>query len=103
MPEVLNELMNILMEESGEVVVAASKINRFGLRSKHPARNETNKEELTEEIGDFMAIVKILVKKGILDPFEIEIASRRKMEKLRKYSPNIIKDLEESDSVYPEN
>lgn len=100
MKEVLDEILNILMEESGEVVVAASKVNRFGLESKHPDRKETNREELTEEIGDFMAMVKILVKKKILDPYEIELASRRKIKKLRMYSPNIIKDLESGDSVY---
>ena len=100
MSDSLNELMNILMEESGEVVVACSKINRFGLESRHPLRKETNREELTEELGDLMAIVKILVKKKVLDPYEIEMASRRKIEKLRIYSPNIIKDLEETESVY---
>lgn len=49
-----------LQEEAAEVIQAVSKINRFGEANKHPDRQTTNKQELTGEVEDFLAILAVL-------------------------------------------
>ena len=49
-----------LQEEAAEVIQAVSKINRFGEQNKHPNRATTNKQELIQELEDFLAIVAVL-------------------------------------------
>jgi NTP pyrophosphatase (non-canonical NTP hydrolase) len=49
-----------LQEEAAEVIQAVSKINRFGEENKHPDRQTTNKQELVQEIEDFLAILGVL-------------------------------------------
>ena len=49
-----------LQEEAAEVIQAVSKINRFGEQGKHPNRATTNKQELVQELEDFLAIVAVL-------------------------------------------
>jgi NTP pyrophosphatase (non-canonical NTP hydrolase) len=49
-----------LQEEAAEVIQAVSKINRFGEQNKHPDRNTTNKQELVQELEDFLAILAVL-------------------------------------------
>lgn len=49
-----------LQEEAAEVIQAVSKINRFGEQGKHPDRTQTNKQELVQELEDFLAILAVL-------------------------------------------
>lgn len=49
-----------LQEEAAEVIQAVSKINRFGEQGKHPDRTATNKQELIQELEDFLAILAVL-------------------------------------------
>ena len=49
-----------LQEEAAEVIQAVSKINRFGEQNSHPDRATTNKQELVQELEDFLAIVAVL-------------------------------------------
>lgn len=49
-----------LQEEAAEVIQAVSKINRFGEQNKHPDRQTTNKQELVQELEDFLAILAVL-------------------------------------------
>ena len=49
-----------LQEEAAEVIQAVSKINRFGEQNKHPDRATTNKQELVQELEDFLAILAVL-------------------------------------------
>lgn len=82
-----SEILNILAEECSESVQAITKIFRFGWSSCHPDKpNWTNKEHLTEELGDLIAMIGILVKKDILSGADIQYAAEMKLEKLRKYS-----------------
>jgi hypothetical protein len=55
-----NWLLDKLQEESAEIIQAVSKIRRFGEQSSHPDRTTTNKEELIEELEDFLAILAAL-------------------------------------------
>jgi NTP pyrophosphatase (non-canonical NTP hydrolase) len=49
-----------LQEEAAEVIQAVSKINRFGEQNKHPDRQTNNKQELIQELEDFLAILAVL-------------------------------------------
>lgn len=57
--ELLKALLVRMMEESGEIVQAASKFHRFGWDSKHPDRPNglNNAEHLAFEVGQLFAIV----------------------------------------------
>jgi NTP pyrophosphatase (non-canonical NTP hydrolase) len=56
----VNFLLDKLQEEAAEVIQAVNKIRRFGETSKHPERQTTNKEDLVNELEDFLAILAAL-------------------------------------------
>lgn len=85
------EVMDILQEECAEVIQAVSKISRFGLDNLKPGKPKTNREHLEEEIGDLMAMVTILLDKGIVTRVNLDKAEAAKIEKLKQWS-NIFKD-----------
>ena len=55
-----NFLLDKLQEEAAEVIQAVNKIRRFGENNKHPDRNTTNKQDLANELEDFLAILAAL-------------------------------------------
>jgi NTP pyrophosphatase (non-canonical NTP hydrolase) len=85
------EALDILQEECAEVIQAVSKISRFGLDNLKPGKPKTNREHLEEEIGDLLAMVDILTRNDVINPVNIEIAAKAKIEKLKKWS-NIFTD-----------
>ena len=87
------EVMDILQEECAEVIQAVSKISRFGLDNVKPGKPKTNREHLEEELGDMIAMICILEKMGVVNQDALEIATRAKIEKLKKWST--IKNLED--------
>jgi NTP pyrophosphatase (non-canonical NTP hydrolase) len=89
----VKEVMDILQEECSEVIQAVSKISRFGLNNYKPGKPKTNREHLEEELGDMLAMICILEKMGIITQDALEIATKAKIEKLKKWST--IKNLEE--------
>ena len=82
------EILLILQEESAEVIQAVSKVFRFGWDSEWDG--QTNREHLEEEVGDFLAMIQIMVDTGTINTFAIDTAKRNKIEKLKKWS-NIFK------------
>jgi len=80
------EILLILQEESAEVVQAVSKVFRFGWEAVNPVieSDQTNREHLEEEIGDFLAMVQIMVDTCMINSFAIDIAKKNKIEKLKK-------------------
>jgi NTP pyrophosphatase (non-canonical NTP hydrolase) len=86
MNEQTNEVMDILQEECAEVIQAVSKINRFGIDNLKPGKPKTNREHLEEELGDMLAMIDILIVKGIVSSDNLEIAKLAKIEKLKKWS-----------------
>lgn len=85
------EAMDILQEECGEVIVAVSKISRFGLDNLKPGKPKTNREHLEEELGDLYAMIEILQELDVVSWSNIEKAAESKREKLRQWS-NIFTD-----------
>ena len=81
------EICNILLEECAECIQAVSKVFRFGWDSCHPETpNFSNKEHLTEELGDLICMVKILCDKKIIDENLLSVAIKAKSTKLSKFS-----------------
>ena len=74
----------ITQEECAEVTQAISKVFRFGVDVKYNER--TNKERLTEELGDLHCMIELLVESGLIDRKELLNASGNKRNKLLKWS-----------------
>ncbi len=78
--------MDILQEECAEVIVAVSKISRFGIDNYKPGKPKTNREHLEEEIGDVLAMIDIMLEKSVISLEHLEAAKAAKIEKLKQWS-----------------
>lgn len=81
----IQEILDILQEECGELVVAASKVRRFGLDNSYKDGG-TQREHLTQEAGDVMLMIHLLVEQGVFTIEELQQASQRKEQKLKIWS-----------------
>ena len=84
------EIMDILQEECAEVIVAISKISRFGLDNVKPGKPLTNRQHLAEELGDLQAMIDLCIDHNLVDKKEVLVAADNKIAKLKKWS-NIFK------------
>lgn len=91
MDSIEKEILDITQEECAEVIVAISKISRFGLDNFKPGKPLTNREHLEEELGDLMAMINIVCDKGIASYENVEQAAHAKIKKLQQWS-NIFKE-----------
>jgi NTP pyrophosphatase (non-canonical NTP hydrolase) len=82
------EVLLIAQEECAEVTQAISKVFRFGIDGSHNER--TNRERLTEELGDLHCMIELMVESGMIDRNELLNASGLKRKKLIQWS-NIFK------------
>jgi NTP pyrophosphatase (non-canonical NTP hydrolase) len=80
------EALGILQEECAETVVVISKIRRFGIDTEYQRGAGTKRDNLTQECGDILAMIGILVKQGVLEQDSLQAAAIAKIEKLKKYS-----------------
>lgn len=78
--------MDILQEECAEVIQAVSKCRRFGIDEIHLKLGKSNRENLTEEVGDLLCMIDLLIKSGIVDDQAVYLARVAKEEKLKKWS-----------------
>jgi NTP pyrophosphatase (non-canonical NTP hydrolase) len=78
------EVLLIAQEECAEVTQAISKIFRFGIDGSHNER--TNRERLTEELGDLHCMIELMVESGMIDRKGLLNASGLKRHKLIKWS-----------------
>lgn len=81
-------VMSVLQEECAEVIQAVSKINRFGFNSEW--EGVTNKQALIQEIGDVLAMVKVLIEDTDIniDMKDVEFAIEKKLNKLKIFLPH---------------
>jgi NTP pyrophosphatase (non-canonical NTP hydrolase) len=79
--------MAVLQEECAEVIQAVSKVNRFGLESEW--EGVTNKQSLITEIGDVIALIKVLIEETDINISmdDIQLAVEAKLEKLEIFLP----------------
>jgi len=80
------EVLYITQEECAEVTQAISKIFRFGFDARYPVDGDNNREKLTEELGDLVAMIRLMVDFDIIDMEGLEQASANKMKKLERWS-----------------
>ena len=83
--EKIQEILDILQEECGELVVSASKVRRFGLDNSYKDGG-TQREHLTQEAGDVMLMIELLIAHGVFTETELHDAKLRKSEKLKVWS-----------------
>ena len=73
------ELFTILQEECGELIVAISKIKRFGV-------SEDNMERFEQEVADVICMLYLANEKGLINLDQLEDKIKLKENKLKKYS-----------------
>ena len=78
------EILLIAQEECAEVTQAISKVFRFGLHGQH--NGASNRERLTEEVGDLFCMIQLMIETGIINIDEVDRASANKKAKLQKWS-----------------
>ena len=83
----IETVMSVLQEECAEVIQAISKINRFGLHSEW--QGVTNKQALITEIGDVLALIKVLLEDTDINISmdDINNAIDHKLNKLKVFLP----------------
>jgi NTP pyrophosphatase (non-canonical NTP hydrolase) len=87
------QILLICQEECAEVTQAISKVFRFGYDSEYNDR--TNHQRLTEEVGDLLCMIDLMIEKGILNNVAVTQASLKKRSKLEQWS-DIFEDKHES-------
>ena len=87
MNENTKEILQILQEECGEVIVEISKIMRFGPDQCKPDSDVTNIMALQKELGDLQAMIELLIKAKVgVTANGISNAKKVKFEKLKQWS-----------------
>jgi NTP pyrophosphatase (non-canonical NTP hydrolase) len=74
----VNEILDLLQEECGEVVQMVSKCRRFGLEEK--------REDLVRELGDVALLIELLHAHQLFTHAELNQAKLMKSKKLAKWS-----------------
>ena len=82
----LQELLTIAQEECAEVIHMICKCKRFGIDNTHLKSGLQNRQRLTEEVGDLLAMLELMIAERVIDAAEVEAAKAAKIEKLRVWS-----------------
>lgn len=85
MTDKVNEILDILQEECGEVIVAISKVRRFGLDTAHKDK-PSQRANLIQELGDVALMTELLIEHGVLTQEQLDQAKQQKADKLRIWS-----------------
>ena len=83
--EVVDQLMYVTAEECGELVQSCMKIARWGI-------NDDKRNTLVEEAGDVYCMLQLLIKNGVLTQEELDTRAAVKVEKLKRFTPVIVKE-----------
>jgi hypothetical protein len=79
------EILTILQEEAAEVIVAASKLLRFGVDPTWPGMKAPNSIELCEEAGDLAVMLERLIDLKLFESVAFNNGKHRKRARLRQY------------------
>lgn len=79
------ELLTILIEEAAEVQQRATKLLRFGAGEVQPGQDKTNAWRLSAEVGDMVAIMDLLRKRGLIFANVVDSHVDYKIEKLKQF------------------
>lgn len=86
------QILLIAQEECAEVTQAISKCFRFGFDSEY--NGKTNHQRLTEEVGDLLCMINLMIENKIIPEMATYNASFAKRHKLEQWS-NIFDDEKE--------
>lgn len=86
------QILLITQEECAEVTQAISKCFRFGFDSEY--NGKTNHQRLTEEVGDLLCMINLMIENKIIPEMATYNASFAKRHKLEQWS-NIFDDEKE--------
>lgn len=81
----IQEILDILQEECAEVIQAVSKCRRFGIDNSHKS-GLTQRQQLTQEIGDVMLMIELLKSYYVFTEKELHEAMVAKSLKLAQWS-----------------
>jgi hypothetical protein len=82
-----DERLGQLIEEMGESLQMIGKTMRHGYESSHPDYdNITNRQNLEKELGQVLAMIKILIVAGDVDELNLHVAQNQKFVKLLKFT-----------------
>ncbi len=81
------EALALIAEEAAEVIMAIGKILRHGLESVNPHEPDggNNRMDLSREIGDFTAAVRLGIEENVVDPLLIRHGEQQKMLSVGRY------------------
>ncbi len=79
-------MLMILAEEASEVIQLVSKSYRFGFYETHLKSGMTNRDRLTEELGDLQCMIDLLTENDIIDIHHLRKSAERKRFKLQQWS-----------------
>lgn len=82
----LREVFVITQEECAEVIQSIAKCQRFGLDAEYKNGTGTQRDSLTQEVGDLYCMLELLCEHAELDPIAVEVATENKRNKLHKWS-----------------
>jgi len=82
----LNELLTILQEECAEVSQCASKCIRFGIDAVYEGK--TNRERLEHELGDLLAMVKLIDEESPINSDHVLACAEAKLIKVEGFMKN---------------
>ena len=71
MSDKVTEILDILQEECGEVIVAISKCRRFGMDNSYK-NGGTQREHLIQELGDATLLIDLLKANGVFTDEELQ-------------------------------
>ena len=84
MTESEKQILLICQEECAEVTQAISKVFRFGIDAEYNGR--TNYQRLTEEVGDLLCMLGLMMETNLIDENAVERAAIEKRNKLQQWS-----------------
>jgi hypothetical protein len=79
------EILTIMQEECAEVIVAASKLLRFGAGDTNPTTGEDNIRELSLEVGDLQRMLELVALAKLVEPKMMNEGYIRKGRRLAAY------------------
>lgn len=81
------ERMALYVEEAGESLQVLGKINRHGLESKNPLKQDaiTNKKALAKEIADVRIAIDLLTIAGDISEYDILDFQTQKLNKIKEW------------------
>lgn len=96
--DAINETLDLIVEECGEVIVARSKFKRFGPDSVDPRNPDgpDNRQALITELLDVHALVGKLIKRCIypdLTPGAAEAHAAKKIASVKAHHPSLVNFL----------